>query len=115
MEFVMFMGTPLRSGHLTHLKRNFSKFYIFLLSMYLVYQNLFCGTLVCDMATWLKKFECICSTGKSVTIFFPRSTDIIQVLNELPTDKRHKVPQDRLLCPTHVDNKIKTAFRKKSF
>jgi len=39
---------------------------------------------------------------------FPRSTDqqIIQVLNELPTDKRHvKVPQDGLLCPTHVVNK----------
>ena len=39
---------------------------------------------------------------------FLRSTDIIQVLNELPTDKRHiKEPQDRLLCPTHVDNKKK--------
>ena len=44
---------------------------------------------------------------------FPRSTDIIQVLNELPTEKRHtlykciKVPQNRLLCPTHVDNKKK--------
>jgi len=39
---------------------------------------------------------------------FPRSTDIIQVSDELPTDKIHfKVPQDRLLCPTHVDNKKK--------
>ena len=32
---------------------------------------------------------------------FPRSTDIIQVLNTLPTDKRHiKVPLDKLLFPT---------------
>ena len=41
---------------------------------------------------------------------FLRSTDIhvIQVLNELPTNKRHiKFPQDRLLCPTHFDNKKK--------
>jgi len=37
---------------------------------------------------------------------FPRSTDIIQVFNELPTDKKRiKVPQDKLLCPTHADNK----------
>jgi len=36
---------------------------------------------------------------------FPRSTYIIHVFNTLPTDKRHiKVPQDRLLNPTHVDN-----------
>jgi len=42
---------------------------------------------------------------------FPRSTDMIQVLNELPSDKRHiKVPQDTLLCPTHVNNKIKLVF-----
>ena len=27
--------------------------------------------------------------NKSVTNAFPRSTDIIQVVNELPTDKRH--------------------------
>ena len=40
---------------------------------------------------------------------FPRSTDIIQVLNDLPTDKRHiKEPQDRQLCLTHIDNKKKT-------
>jgi len=46
----------------------------------------------------------------------PRSTDIIQVLNELTTDKRHiRVPQGRLLCHTHVDNKKKTGFRKLSF
>jgi len=29
-------GTPLRSGHVTHLKRNFSKTYFFLLPTYLV-------------------------------------------------------------------------------
>jgi len=44
---------------------------------------------------------------------FPRSTDLIKVLNKLPTDKRHiKVPQDRLLCPTHVDNKKQQVFEK---
>ena len=39
---------------------------------------------------------------------FPRSTYIFRDLNELPTDKIHskvRVPQDRLLCHTHVDNK----------
>ena len=41
-----------------------------------------------------------------VTNAFPKSTDIIQVLNELPTVQIHiKIPQDRLLCPTHVDKK----------
>ena len=52
---------------------------------------------------------------KSVTNAFPRSTYIIQVLNELPIYKRHiKVPQDRLLCHTHVDNK-KNRFSKNFF
>ena len=42
---------------------------------------------------------------------FPRSTDIIHILNELPTDKRHiKVQQHRLLCHTHLDNKKKPVF-----
>jgi len=37
---------------------------------------------------------------------FPRSTDKIQILNELPTDKRQiKVPQDSMLYPTYVNNK----------
>ena len=35
-----------------HLKRNFSKTYMFLLPMYLVYQNLFCGTLICPLSIW---------------------------------------------------------------
>jgi len=39
---------------------------------------------------------------------FPSSTYKMQALNELPTDIRHiKVPQDRLLCPTAIDNKKK--------
>ena len=43
---------------------------------------------------------------------FPRSTVIIQVLNELPIDKKTyiMVPQDKLLCPTHIDNKKKPVF-----
>jgi len=36
-----------------------------------------------------------------------------KVFNELPTDNRHiKVPQERLLCPTHVNNKKKLVFAK---
>ena len=42
---------------------------------------------------------------------FSRLTDIIQVFNSLPTDKIYiKVRQDRLLCPTYVDNKKKNRF-----
>ena len=60
------------------------------------------------------KLECICWTGKGSTNTFLRSTGIIQVLYELPTNKRHfKVPQDRLLWPTNVD-KRKNRFLKKS-
>jgi len=34
----------------------------------------------------------------------------------MPTDKRYiMVPQDRPLCPTHVDNKNNTGFRKVFF
>ena len=98
-------GTPLRSGHVTHLKRFFSKIYIFLLPTYLVYQNWFSGTLICPLSIWQLglKLECtymyICWTGKSVTNAFPRSTYIIQVLNYLLTYKINiNVPQDRLLC-----------------
>ena len=52
-KFISFMlkGTPLRSGRVTHLKRNFSKTYIFLLPTYLVYQNLFGVTLICPLST----------------------------------------------------------------
>jgi len=35
-------GTPMMSVRVTH----FSKIYIFLLPSYIVYQNLFCGTLI---------------------------------------------------------------------
>jgi len=57
------------------------------------------------------KLECICWTWKSVTYAFPKSTDIQHVLNEWPTDIRHiNEPQDRLLCPTYVDNKKKQVF-----
>ena len=42
---------------------------------------------------------------------FSRSTDITQVSNEMPTDKRHiKVPQDRMQCHTHVNKKKKTGL-----
>ena len=82
-----------------------------------MYQNLCCGTLICPLSIWQLglKLHCI-FLWKSVTNDFPRSTDIpiIQVLNELPTDKRHiKVQPD--LCPTHVGNKKKNRFSKKFF
>ena len=42
---------------------------------------------------------------------FPRSTYIIQVLNKLASNKIHtKVPQDRLLSPTYINNKQKQVF-----
>jgi len=63
-----------------------------------------------DLATQFK-IRMYLLNRESVTYAFPRSTDIKQVLNELPTDKRHiKVPQDRLICPTHVNNKEKQVF-----
>ena len=68
---------------------------------------------LCPLSIWQLslKLECICWTGKSDTNAFQRSTDT-QLLNELPTDEGHfNVPQDRLLCPTHVDNKIKQVFK----
>ena len=54
-------GTPLRSGRVKHLKRCFSKTCIFFLPTYLVYQNLFCGTLICVWSIWHLglKTECI--------------------------------------------------------
>ena len=47
---------------------------------------------------------------------FQKTTDIKQVLNESPTNKRHvNVPQDSLLCPIHVNNKKKTGFQKENY
>ena len=55
--------TPLRSVWLCDSRKKdfFSKTYIFLLPMYLVYQNLFCGILICPLSIWQVglKFECI--------------------------------------------------------
>jgi len=97
--------TPLRSGRITHLKFFFSKTYIFLLPTYLVYQHLFCGTLICPLSIWQLGLKL--ETLKRLNAF-PRSTDTIQVLNKMPIFKRHvKVPPGRLLCHTNVDNKKK--------
>jgi len=68
-----------------------------------------------DLATQIKVGMSLLNREKRYNAF-PRSTDITEVLNELLTDKSHiKVPQDRLLCPAHIDNKKKTGFRKLSF
>jgi len=55
-------GTPLRSSRATHFISEISETYIFLLPMHLVYQNLFCGTLICPLWIWQLslKLECIC-------------------------------------------------------
>jgi len=78
--------TPLRSECVTHLNR------FFLVTKVFSVPKLFCGTLICPLSI-LKlglKLECKCGT---VSNAFPRSTDLIHVLNELPTDIRHiKVP-----------------------
>jgi len=68
-------GTPLRSGRVTHFKKYFfSKTYIFLLPMYLVYQNLYCGTLISPLSIWQLglKLECInyVEQGKSLFTLF---------------------------------------------
>jgi len=84
-------GTSLRSGRVNHI----------LLPTYLGYQNVYVSTSECPLLIWQfgLNMKCICCNA------FPRSIDIIQI-NELPTDWRHmKVPQERVLCPTHVDNK----------
>jgi len=61
------------------------------------------------------RLERVCGTVQRCNAS-PRTTDIVQVLNELPTDKRHiKAPEDRLLCNTHADNKKKQVFEKKKF
>jgi len=66
-------------------KKMFLQNLYFLLPKYLVYDNLFCGTIICPLSIRQLglKLECICWTEKSVTYAFPRSTYIIQVLNKL--------------------------------
>jgi len=64
-------GTPMRSGGVTHLKRKYSKTYMFLLPMYLVYQNLFCGTLICPVSIWLGlKGNVSVEQGKALLMLF---------------------------------------------
>ena len=68
-----------------------------------------------DLATWFKIEMYMLNRGMRCTAFL-RSTDILQVFNELLTDKRHfKAPQDRLLSPTLVDMQKKTGFRASSY
>ena len=70
------------------------------------------NTFVCPLLMWQLELilDCIWWTGKSVTNAFPRSTDIIQVENKLPTDERHiKVPQDSKID----DYALHTSTRKK--
>jgi len=77
-----------------------------------VYLKLFCGTLICHLSIWQLGLKLELERCNA----FSTSTDIIQVLNELPTEKRHiEVSQDKMLCPIHMDNKKKTGFQKNSF
>ena len=66
------------SGRVTHLKRTFSKTYIFLLPTYLVYQNLLFRIFICPPLNW--------QLGLKL--------------------------EDRLICPTHVDNKKTQVWEK---
>ena len=80
--------------------------------MYLVYQTscLYLNMSYIELTTRFQIAMYLLNREKRLNAV-PRSTDIIQVLNEMTTDKRHiKVPQCRLLCHTHVDNKKKQAF-----
>ena len=79
--------------------------------------KLFLWYLLCLLLIWKSglKFESICWTEKSVTNAFPRSTDIIHVLNEFPLIKDilryHKIDCYAL----HMSTTRKNRFGKKSF
>jgi len=63
-----------------------------------------------DLATQFKIGIYICWTGKSIIYAFSSSTDIIQVLNKLPTDKRH---YHKIGCyALHPSTRKKTGFEK---
>ena len=104
--------TPLKSGGVTHLKRKhfenliFSCYQCFCVRKLIVW---YLNISSIDLATRYK----IGMYLLSVTEAFPRSTDIIQFVNELPTDKINiRVPQDELMCPAYVNNKTKQVFEK---
>ena len=92
-------STPLRSGRVTDLKKKIFENIL----------NLFCGTLICPLSIWQLEQRKSCNA-------FPWPTDVIQVLNELPTDKRHiGCHRHRLLCPTHAGSKKKQVFETNLF
>jgi len=107
-------GNPPRSCRLTHLKIFFFENIYFHVANVFSVSKLICGALIYPLSIWQLGIylERICWTGKSVTNDFPWSTYIIQVFNELQTDKILKVPQDRVLCPTPVDNNKKQVFER---
>jgi len=69
-----------------------------------------------DLATQFKIGMYLLNSEKRLNAF-PRSTDIIKVLNELPTDKRHiKLRYHKIDCLLiHVDNKRKKFSKKNIF
>jgi len=71
MDFLCLKGTPLRSGRVTHLKRNFLKTCFFLLSTCVGHSSLPCGTLI-DLLSVVNSFKtCIISVdlGKAFKCF----------------------------------------------
>jgi len=101
--FIHFKGTPLRSG--CDLRKEFSPE-----NLYFFVTNVFS---VSKLIVWYLNMSCIyLATRHKIGMYllyrekrcnaFLISTDILVLV----TDKRHiKLPQNRLLCPTHVDNK----------
>jgi len=82
-----------------------------------LYQNLLCSTIMCPLSIWqlCLKLEWICWTGKRVTIAIPRSTDIIQVLNELKPIK-NVLRYDKIdWHALHTSTTRKIRFSKKIF
>jgi len=63
-----------------------------------------------DLATWFKIGMYLLDREKRLNVF-PRSTNIIQVLNELLTDKRHiKVSQNTAMPYTHQEQEETVGF-----
>jgi len=68
---LLFKGTPLRSGHVIHSKRTFSKTYSFLLLTCVGHRRLYCSTLMCLLL--------VDNSFKTCIISFPWSTDTFHV------------------------------------
>jgi len=111
----MLKGTPLRSGRVKDLNRNFSKANSVLVP---AYQHVFCGTLICLLSILVTRFQMGMYQMNWETSY--ERFSCINIYNTsfhvLTTDKRRiNVPQDRLLCPSHAEQQEKVGFEKNRF